>query len=114
MSSWYIITDFFDVHCSADYGLSATPLPRVFPFYLMADGANWSTAAISVICAAGCFFIAQYTTRNRNEGPFPPGPKPRFLIGNALDIPFQKPAQTYLEWSKRFQSMICEVVLNFF
>ncbi|KAF9054744.1 cytochrome P450 [Panaeolus papilionaceus] len=41
-----------------------------------------------------------------SAGPFPPGPKPRFLIGNALDIPSTNSTRVYLEWTKKYNSNI--------
>jgi hypothetical protein len=38
------------------------------------------------------------------RAPYPPGPPPVPLIGNALDIPTRKPWEKYLEWSKQFNS----------
>ncbi|KAF7348400.1 Cytochrome P450 [Mycena sanguinolenta] len=34
--------------------------------------------------------------------PFPPGPKPRFLLGNLLDMPHKMPWITYTEWGKQY------------
>ncbi|KAK7048442.1 cytochrome P450 [Favolaschia claudopus] len=44
---------------------------------------------------------------NRNPRlPFPPGPEPRFLIGNLLDIPASYPWKTYAEWGKKYGDVI--------
>ncbi|PPR08006.1 hypothetical protein CVT24_003757 [Panaeolus cyanescens] len=52
-------------------------------------------------------FAAKYISkRNKVEGPYPPGPKPRFLIGNALDIPFENASKVYWKWSQEFNSSI--------
>ncbi|KAF9050229.1 cytochrome P450 [Panaeolus papilionaceus] len=37
---------------------------------------------------------------------FPPGPKPRFLIGNLLDIPLKDASSIYWKWSKYFNSSL--------
>ncbi|KAM6490022.1 Cytochrome P450 [Amanita muscaria] len=42
----------------------------------------------------------------KSQPPYPPGPPPKPIIGNALDIPFKKPWLKYLEWSKRFNNGI--------
>jgi len=34
----------------------------------------------------------------------PPGPKPRFLIGNALDMPKRKQAEVYMKWEEKYGS----------
>ncbi|KAL0564462.1 hypothetical protein V5O48_017583 [Marasmius crinis-equi] len=41
--------------------------------------------------------------KRANLGPYPPGPKPRLLIGNLLDVPKVKPWKTYKEWSKTYR-----------
>ena len=40
----------------------------------------------------------------RQQHPYPPGPPPKPLIGNALDIPSKKPCAKYLSWSKEYNS----------
>ena len=40
----------------------------------------------------------------RQQHPYPPGPPPKPLIGNALDIPSKKPCVKYLSWSKEYNS----------
>ncbi len=40
----------------------------------------------------------------RKQLPYPPGPKPKFLIGNALDIPSGESSRTFAEWGKKFNS----------
>ena len=37
--------------------------------------------------------------------PYPPGPPPKPLIGNALDVPSEKPCTKYLNWSREFNSV---------
>ncbi|KDR82224.1 hypothetical protein GALMADRAFT_90809 [Galerina marginata CBS 339.88] len=44
---------------------------------------------------------------NHKHGlPFPPGPKPKPLIGNLTDLPITNAAQTYAEWEKKYHSNI--------
>ncbi|KAF7348401.1 hypothetical protein MSAN_01794100 [Mycena sanguinolenta] len=38
--------------------------------------------------------------------PFPPGPRPRFLVGNLFDIPTEMPWITYTEWGKQYGNII--------
>ncbi|TCD70018.1 hypothetical protein EIP91_005269 [Steccherinum ochraceum] len=38
--------------------------------------------------------------------PLPPGPKPKFLIGNILDMPTVKPWLTYREWSQKYGDVV--------
>ncbi|PPQ73041.1 hypothetical protein CVT26_014659 [Gymnopilus dilepis] len=42
--------------------------------------------------------------RRYSNAPYPPGPKPKPLIGNALDFPTSRAPETYLEWGKKYQS----------
>ncbi|PPR05069.1 hypothetical protein CVT24_010256 [Panaeolus cyanescens] len=44
--------------------------------------------------------------RSTSKGPLPPGPKPRYLIGNALEIPFLNASRRYLEWATEFGSSL--------
>ncbi|KAF8872236.1 cytochrome P450 [Infundibulicybe gibba] len=46
------------------------------------------------------------STRSRACFPFPPGPKPKPLIGNALQIPTQEAWITYTKWAETYQSNI--------
>ena len=36
--------------------------------------------------------------------PYPPGPKPKLLIGNTLDFPKVDGGRIFAEWGKRFNS----------
>lgn len=42
----------------------------------------------------------------RPQLPYPPGPPPKPLIGNALDIPSTKPWITYRNWAKEYNSTL--------
>ncbi|KAF7362318.1 O-methylsterigmatocystin oxidoreductase [Mycena venus] len=42
----------------------------------------------------------------KSRPPFPPGPKPRFMMGNFLDIPTTMPWITYTEWGKRYGAVV--------
>ncbi|KIL66927.1 hypothetical protein M378DRAFT_23224 [Amanita muscaria Koide BX008] len=56
------------------------------------------------LCLVVSYVVLQST--RKSQPPYPPGPPPKPIIGNALDIPFKKPWLKYLEWSKRFNSGI--------
>ncbi|KAF8953632.1 hypothetical protein BDZ97DRAFT_1608491, partial [Flammula alnicola] len=43
---------------------------------------------------------------NANRAPFPPGPKPKVLIGNMLDFPYRDASIHYVEWGKKYNSDI--------
>jgi hypothetical protein len=50
-------------------------------------------------------WIAQWRA-NPTRLPLPPGPKPRSLIGNLLDMPSDYYWITYAKWSKQYDSPI--------
>ncbi|KAK7048443.1 cytochrome P450 [Favolaschia claudopus] len=54
--------------------------------------------------------LATVVLRARRTGisrlPYPPGPKPRFLIGNLFDIPTSYPWFTYEKWGKLYGDVI--------
>ena len=45
-----------------------------------------------------------YNYWDRRSKPFPPGPKPKFLINNLLDLPKANSAQVFTEWGKIYNS----------
>jgi hypothetical protein len=49
--------------------------------------------------------------KTTSQPPYPPGPKPRFLIGNFYDIPTEAPWLTYAEWGNRYGA--CRVFYSF-
>lgn len=53
---------------------------------------------IFVIAATALFIIY---LKQRNEEPYPPGPKGLPIIGNILDIPEKKPWVAYRDWSRK-------------
>ncbi|PPR05573.1 hypothetical protein CVT24_002791 [Panaeolus cyanescens] len=55
--------------------------------------------------AVVCRIIAKQLSKGK-EGPYPPGPAPKFLIGNALDIPAKDGGRIYAEWGKKYNSDI--------
>ena len=54
--------------------------------------------------ALPCLLVTHLWLRRtrRARYPFPPGPKPRPLVGNILDLPFDSPAEKYREWAREF------------
>ncbi|KAF8880404.1 cytochrome P450 [Infundibulicybe gibba] len=49
------------------------------------------------------------STNNHSRPPLPPGPKPKLLIGNALDIPTRAAWLTYTKWAETYGSDILHV-----
>ncbi|KAF7348392.1 Cytochrome P450 [Mycena sanguinolenta] len=44
--------------------------------------------------------------RTKIRLPFPPGPKPKFLLGNLFDIPTAQPWLTYTKWGKQYGDVV--------
>ncbi|KAF4621053.1 hypothetical protein D9613_001191 [Agrocybe pediades] len=53
--------------------------------------------------------IALRRVVKNSHPPYPPGPKPKFLIGNALDIPVEGASEIYMEWGRKYNSGILHV-----
>lgn len=63
-----------------------------------------ATAFALILCLVLSYVVLQRTKKQQPS--HPPGPPPKPIIGNALDIPFTKPWVKYMEWSKKFNSDI--------
>ncbi|KAJ6631104.1 cytochrome P450 [Mycena sp. CBHHK59/15] len=69
--------------------------------------------AIAVISITGVVVKTFFDRRRRNGGlPYPPGPKPKPVIGNMLDIPQALPWLTYSEWAKRYGNIMHITILG--
>ena len=51
--------------------------------------------------ALACWMLLR---QKRRQYKYPPGPSPKPIIGNALDVPTHKPWITYMKWSKELNS----------
>ncbi|KAF7348389.1 O-methylsterigmatocystin oxidoreductase [Mycena sanguinolenta] len=60
--------------------------------------------AVSAVFLAVVGVLKRWKTTSRL--PFPPGPKPRFLVGNLFDIPTATPWITYTEWGKQYGDIV--------
>ncbi|KAF7346529.1 hypothetical protein MSAN_01881000 [Mycena sanguinolenta] len=68
--------------------------------YSMASAHYLLAVAVPVILLAVAGLLQRRKATSRL--PFPPGPKPRFLVGNLFDIPTKMPWITYAEWGKQY------------
>ena len=66
---------------------------------------------LSLFSTALLFIVAAKLVDNflkRNARPhslsYPPGPKPKFLIGNALDFPKDNARRVFAEWGRKYNS----------
>jgi hypothetical protein len=48
--------------------------------------------------------VRKYVKSRRQHPPYPPGPKPKPLIGNVLDLPTKDVPNVYIEWGKKYNS----------
>ncbi|KAJ3715687.1 cytochrome P450 [Lentinula raphanica] len=64
---------------------------------------------ISLFCSLSVLFILVYIKHRELSSPqakHPPGPKPVFLIGNALQIPTASPQFTFTKWLEEYGDMV--------
>ncbi|KAJ7152095.1 cytochrome P450 [Mycena filopes] len=73
------------------------------------------TPGTAVTCVVGLAFgLALYrlqASRNRRSLPLPPGPPRLPLLGNVFDIPAVHPWETYMRWSKEYDTDILHLDL---
>lgn len=48
--------------------------------------------------------LGKYVTSRKQRRPYPPGPKPKPIIGNSLDLPTTDLPNVYVEWGKKYNS----------
>ena len=63
---------------------------------------DFAAPSLAIALASTLAFV--FLKPKRQELPYPPGPPPKPLIGNALDIPSKKPWIVYREMCKEYNS----------
>lgn len=63
---------------------------------------NLSDTILTSCLVLWVLYVAQRWVRSpASEGKVPPGPKPKWLVGNLFDIPIQEGWIPFTEWRKR-------------
>ncbi|KAJ7607903.1 cytochrome P450 [Roridomyces roridus] len=60
----------------------------------------------ALIFVLALLFLIRARNHKSSKLPLPPGPRKRFIVGNLFDIPSSFPWETYMEWSRRYDSDI--------
>ena len=82
-------------------------MPGFFPIALPGEGlSSYSAALLVIVLLMAVKLTYGLSRRNARFLPYPPGPKPKFLIGNALDLPKGGAGRVFAKWGKKYNSMI--------
>src|SRR6267378_7021987 len=65
------------------------------------------------ITAFFVLLLTKYVTSRKQRRPYPPGPKPKPIIGNILDLPTEDVANVYIEWGKKYNSESNDLFYSF-
>ena len=74
-----------------------------FFVFLLPDLSLFPTALVFVVAVK---LVYDLLKRQGRSLPYPPGPKPKFLIGNALDFPKHNARRVFAEWGKKYNSAV--------
>ncbi|KAF9477799.1 cytochrome P450 [Pholiota conissans] len=66
---------------------------------------NWNTITILILLGGVSKLAFDYLFRGR-RGPYPPGPPPKWFIGNMFDFPTSNASEVYAAWGRRYNSDI--------
>jgi hypothetical protein len=65
---------------------------------------NWTLFAAFALLVFLKFAIDKLSSVR--HGPYPPGPKPKPLIGNMFDFPIKEASEVYMEWGRKYGSTL--------
>ena len=66
------------------------------------------------VCLAGVAVYLIQRILKRNPAPFPPGPTPLPIVGNLFDLPTAKPWLTYVDWGKKFGTVLQHAEISWY
>jgi hypothetical protein len=65
-------------------------------------------SAVQIFAVSLIFLLMRkliaYSSLRSKQGPYPPGPSSKPLVGNFFDLPKIHPAMEYIEWGKQYHS----------
>ncbi|PPQ86463.1 hypothetical protein CVT25_008460 [Psilocybe cyanescens] len=68
--------------------------------------ADYIAMVYTLLAILGLKIFIDFLALAKVQTPYPPGPKPKPLIGNMFDFPVAKPALCYVDWGKKYNSSI--------
>ena len=78
---------------------------------------EFSPASMSFLIFSITVFVVlllgKYVTSRKQRRTYPPGPKPKPFIGNALDIPTTDLGNAYAAWGKKYNSGLNKLFCSF-
>ena len=87
------------------------------PRFQMAAGSLYFTNELLLLASLALLALLIYAVHpvgwpfsQKSKQHFPPGPPPRFLVGNWFDFPQRDDASQYMEWEKKYHSALMQTL----